>query len=898
MKREAVINWAAWLCVGVLILIATRSLIFHPRDPATLLVETIAGHEYEYNLWRMIGMATALYDGLSGRWLQAFSHGWGYPLFHYTGPLPYLFGGLMMLLGFEPHAALNICWIAAYIGAGCAMFWATRPFFGRWGAVLAACCYLLAPYHLVDTYVRTNIAETSAFIFPPLILGAIMRARHTFIPSIAVGALAVMLLALTHLLSFYIVGLSLGIFSLAYLPLLPTRKERIDLLITSAAIGGIGLGLSAFFWLPAIANLSATKGTEAMTSILYHEHFVYFPQLFSHAWEYGGSEPGPKDYMSYSLGPSIVVFALLALGASLYRVYRPKRTSQRKTGKKKTPVPVFDLHRFVIAAGIGAVVSTFLTLNPSIALWKVIPGMPSVQFPWRFLLPASTFLAFMAGALPRLLADFNRKLSNREAVITLTLSLVVISLHWNFARVGDYGHVERDRLSAEGMVELGVWTSSAHEFMPRNVLQMPYSETKREQIAVFYDEDIMPRRRIAKASMDEGVAKIILIPGPAGTLVLNQHWYPAWRANVDGEAIDTFAFPWHPFGPVAIAVPQSAYLIEFRYGYTAAGYFGIVLSLCTLFAMLGYVFRHKKHYETRLVPAAAICLVPLLIWHLWISIPRTQELPELIDEINKEVAAAELGRIRLEGSAWDEPGNVILDETGVRVVFDYLTHGTGIGLSLDSNDQYLVLYLNDDEVLDRGVVPERRTAGGMSNFVLTVPAPVMERGYDSIAIFPIDGDGSYSLGHVYVSYDQIHTTPVAPEEIVTEARPTLPIEQVAVRKQKGTWWDVPGNQVLRRGLGLQLTLDGVHHASRLDLSVDSNDSYFVKYLLGGKFMGGHLINPAEKEHGLALHSLDVPDKARDVGFNAIEIIPLAGDENYSLGHMILQGWWKTAEPAT
>jgi hypothetical protein len=885
MNKETIGNRIAWLCILILILIATRPIVFFPRDPAALLIETISGHEYDYNLWRMLGMADALFEGLPGRWLQAFSHGWGYPLFHYTGPLPYVIGGLLVLFGFEPHAALNLCWIAAYAGAGVAMFWAMRPFLGRWGAVLAGCCYLLAPYHLVDTYVRTNLPETTAFIFPPLILAALMRARinGTPIPSIAVGSLAVMLLALTHFLSFYIIGLSLGIFCLVYLPLLPTWQQKKALIIPALTIAGIGTSLSAFFWLPAITGLSAVKGVEALTSIHYHEHFVYFPQLFSHVWEYGGSEPGPRDYMSFSIGPVILVFALCALGVGLYRL--PREKSLGRAGGDITHAPAFDLPRFVIAAFISAAATAFLTLNLSSGLWKLIPGMETVQFPWRFLLPASAFLALAAGALPQLLAGLNDRLRNREFPIALVLSLIVLGLHWNFVRPASYDHLEKEQMSRNGTIERGVWTTSALEFLPRGVLQQPYRETMREQIAVFHDENLVPRQRILKENMGSGTAGITLMPGEAGTVILNQHWHPAWRASIDGESIDTFAYPWHPFAPVAVAVTQDSRHIEFRYSYTAAGYFGIVLSMTTVLGVLGYLLRRRTLFETRVIPVAAFFLVPLLIWQLSASIPRAPTLAELVDSIERKVSSSELVNFTPEGGYWDSPGNVIFGEDGLRVNFGQTVHKTGIGLSLDSNDQYEVFYLNNGEVLGRGLIP-KRNMNGMSNFTHAVPEQAVTRGYDSIALFPIEGDGSYSLGHIHISNDldvsqSAHTAVSAPD------LRSLPIEQVSERKEQGSWWDVPGNQVLQRDSPLRLTLNGVHHTSRLELSVDNNDFYFVKYLLGGNFMGGHMIHPSEG-HGLAVHLLDVPAKARGQGFDAIEIMALAGDENYSLGHMILQ----------
>jgi hypothetical protein len=904
--KELMLTRAAWTCVLILIVIAARTIIFYARDPATLTYGSIAGHEWEYNIWRIMGMAYALMDGMPGRWLEAFSHGWGYPLFHYTGPLPYFFGGPLVLLGFEPHAALNVCWVAGYAFAGIAMYWAMQPFLGRWGALLATCCYLLAPYHLVDTYVRTNLAETWAFIPPPLIIGGLLRARNTPIPAIAIGSLGVMLLALIHLLSFYIFGMCLGIFCLLYLLLLHTRKERIAFLISASAIGAIGLGLSAFFWLPAFADVSAVKGFEAMATYRYADHFVYLHQLFSSFWQYGGSEPGAQDYMSYSLGQSIVAFGVAALGISLYRLgksYWSTRKSNRKVtrpkpklklikrGKKvarpkrrKKPVLNFDLFRLVVAVALSTAIAAFLTLSASSSLWNIIPGMGAVQFPWRFLLPASTFLAITAGALPRLLAELNRKLRVHEPLLALILCVIVVGLHWNFAKVGDYGVSERDTMQREGLIELGVWTTSALEFLPRTSLQIPYKEMKRQEIALFYDEDMTPQPRIVKKTMDNGTVRITLLPGNPGTLVVNQHWHPAWNASVDGDIVDAFAFPWHPFGPLAVTVPQGASTVEFRYGYTAAGYFGVLLSLGTLLGAFAYLLKRKKHRQTFLVPGTVFCLTPILLWHLAVTIPDTSTLAERIDGIGNKIDAAELPAIRYNGSSWDEPGNAIFDEEGLRVYLDKAVHDNSITLSTDSNDEYLILYLNGDKVLGRSLIP-RRNFGGLSSATLSVSPQATEAGYDSIVILPIDGDNYYSLGHIQTSSEQVAAdTDVSQDNIVAPV--ILPLEQVSTPKPKNIAWDAPGNQILQPQTELRLMLDRPHHTANIELSVDSNDYYFVKYLLAGKFLDGHLVQPVEG-YGMGIHRLEVPEKALENGFDAIGIIPLSGDGRYGLAHLML-----------
>ncbi|MCP4324499.1 MAG: hypothetical protein GY787_22095 [Alteromonadales bacterium] len=311
-------QWFIWGLLTAIITIAAKGILMVPQDLSTLTTSTFAGHEWQYNLYRLVAMADAFSEGMPGRWIENFSVGWGYPLFQFTGPLPYTFGAILLNIGFDATATLNFSWLLAYIAAGISMLWSSKPIFGRWGALLATTCYLLAPYHLVDTYVRTNLVETSAFIFPPLILNALWQLREKPQKAILIGAIGVMLLPLTHMLSTYLIGLGLTIFTLIYILLLPSNR-RLSTLRGAILIATFGLALSAFFWLPALVDIETVRGMGAITEgfYSYDKHFVYPHQLISDDWYYGGSEEGPRDHMSFSLGKVTLLRALIALVISV-----------------------------------------------------------------------------------------------------------------------------------------------------------------------------------------------------------------------------------------------------------------------------------------------------------------------------------------------------------------------------------------------------------------------------------------------------------------------------------------------------------------------------------------------------------------------------------------------------
>jgi hypothetical protein len=80
------------------------------------------------------------------------------------------------------------------------------------------------------------------------------------------------------------------------------------------AIGfALGLGLSAFAWLPALAARQYASMNRAVEGNgKYSDHFVYLHQLFYSPWGYGLSVRGPDDGMSFALGWSQLLLAALA----------------------------------------------------------------------------------------------------------------------------------------------------------------------------------------------------------------------------------------------------------------------------------------------------------------------------------------------------------------------------------------------------------------------------------------------------------------------------------------------------------------------------------------------------------------------------------------------------------
>lgn len=117
--------------------------------------------------------------------------------------------------------------------------------------------------------------------------------------------------------------------------------------------------------------------------------------------------------------------------------------------------------------------------------------------------------------------------------------------------------------------------------------------------------------------------------------------------------------------------------------------------------------------------------------------------------------------------------------------------------------------------------------------------------------------------------------------------PVRPAADVATPMPKGTKWDAPGTlPVSARGVEIQW--GSVKHNSLLEMSGDHNDNYRILFRNGEQTVGKADLPPATGFSGINVMSVSVPNTAIRTGYDAVLIVPYAGDKKYSLGHVILK----------
>jgi uncharacterized membrane protein len=263
----------------------------------------LSGHDGFVYFPRLVEVHQNITHGiLEPRWAPDLGSGTGQPLFLFHPPMIYYFGELWHLLGFDFVTAMNVAGILVVLASAAAMFLLARLYFGDTGGWLGAAAYLYVPYFAVDLYVRSAMEEFSAFPFFALALYgfgayATYRKRKYWLTGTAAYACV--------LFCHFPAALLFTPLLLGFLGLTAYRERSWSVLWAQACEFLLGLGLSAFIWLPALSARQYASMDRVVEGIgNYSTHLLYLHQLFS-------SLPRPNDGMSFALGWSHLLLAIV-----------------------------------------------------------------------------------------------------------------------------------------------------------------------------------------------------------------------------------------------------------------------------------------------------------------------------------------------------------------------------------------------------------------------------------------------------------------------------------------------------------------------------------------------------------------------------------------------------------
>lgn len=518
---------------------------------------------------RVIEMGNALRDGqFPVRWVSQLGYGYGYPIFNFYGPLPYYAGGVLHAVGVPALIATKIMFAIGIIVPSVILFFVMSATTGWQSGLLTSILYLYAPYHAVQIYVRGAVGEYWVLMFWPLIYYAfILSKNHKKIKeSFVVGAIGISGAILAHTLLGYVTVLGVFVFYVIYwLVRIVWRKFNARVAFWQGMSVVVGLGLSSFFWVPAISEmyLTSVSGQVSITAN-YLDHFVCIPQLWTSLWGYGGSVAGCIDGQSYMLGKIHVLIALA--GITLWMVLRPK---EDKTSW--------------IVGSVVCMVGIFFATPISEAVWKFIPGFSYLQYPWRFLALAGFGLALVGGSLPRIMP--NGIVRTGISVIGSIL-IVCMSSKWF---VPQYTY-EKNSSAFEELLDLQ-WRASkiSDEYLPPAIIRP--TEVSGVVFDTIYKGEAFTVTEAVHTSIYD---RLFVTATDSAVVKLQKAHFPGWRYYVNTREV----MPFIQNGLPSIEISKGSSLIIAKFTDTPVRAWSNVVSVLSI-VILGSIYYGKSKKTKR-----------------------------------------------------------------------------------------------------------------------------------------------------------------------------------------------------------------------------------------------------------------------------------------------------------
>lgn len=516
------------------------------------------------------------------RWIPDMGYGFGYPLFNFYPPLPYLFGQIFRIFGVSFVDTAKLTFIFAFVASGVTMYLLSRQFFGKLGGIISSLFYVWAPYHAVDIYVRGAMNEAWALIFfPAVLLSSYKLISHkSGLPlrdntkNIIFLALSWTGLFLSHNLMVMIFAPIFAVWCLLWI----VKHKHLKAIFGLFIAGLLCLGLAAFFTLPIIFEQKLVH-TEGLIGGYYEysSHFVTIKQLlFSRFWGNGPSVWEDGDGMSFQVGILHIIVSSITIGATtLLTLNQLKKRKKIKLDKWVIPVIVFF--------GVG-VVAMFMTHNKSTPLWLNIQTLKFVQFPWRFLTLVIFSFSFISGAIMVILT----KPSIKRIVFFVLISLLLIS-NWS------YFNVQGNKLSALSDSEKFAGaafdlqrTASIYDYLPLTAKTAPKAPM------VNFVEIIDGSAEVTNVKLGTHKNSFDINVTNDARIRLGLFDFPDWRVYVDGKHIDTFIPDSEDWGRIYFLIPQGQHRVDVNLHNTPIRNAANIISLFSWLGLIGFVILRTK----------------------------------------------------------------------------------------------------------------------------------------------------------------------------------------------------------------------------------------------------------------------------------------------------------------
>jgi hypothetical protein len=539
----------------------------------------------------------ALREGnLYPRWVDGLGFGYGYPLFNFYPPLIYIIAEIFHLVGFSLIWSIKMVVIVGFVSAAIGMYLLVTSVYKRQAGIVASVLYTYFFYHGVTAYVRGAFAEFFTLsILPFVFLGLINLYKKSTLRNAIFSAIPFALLILCHPLIAFPSVLFIGIF-FVFLYVNTEKNERPQFTFLFTVAIAVGLGLSAFFWLPSMAERQFTYVDDILTTELadYSIHFVAPQQFIQSNWGYGGSGPGLDDGITFQLGKVHMFLAAVSIFViGLLFSMQPKKREKELFGMLFAGLLLFSL---------------FMTVDISKFIWDTVGFLSYLQFPWRFLTFAAVFISVLGGILFSYIFQMTDKLDNSflsklASVMMIVTIFATILLYSRYFKPQEYRNVTDADLTTKAEIQWRI-SRTSFEFVPKGVetikselgttiLAITPSDIPQESYSM-----VKGKALIEEEVLTSSYKSYIVRVGQPVTFQLNTFNFPGWEAVIqEPGSKQARILPIRDDNPlklINVDLPPGEYILSFQFTDTPVRFAGNIITFATILLVLLARWKEKE----------------------------------------------------------------------------------------------------------------------------------------------------------------------------------------------------------------------------------------------------------------------------------------------------------------
>ena len=538
-----------------------------------LFLGNASGHDFQFHMASWMDAAGQWREGIVyPRWAEWANWGFGEPRFIFYPPGSWMAGAALGTA--VPWRAVPgvFIWLVL-VAAGMAMWNLARECLPARYATVAAVLFAVNPYHLVIVYYRSDFAELMAGAFLPLIVWGALRVGRGEGRSVPLLAAAFAGMWLSDAPAAVIATYALAL--ILFVAWLGRRSLRL-LLAGATGMAG-GFGLAAFYILPAAREQRWVQITQVVADNLGPARNF----LFTHS-----NDP---DFVAFNWKVSYVALSVM-LVTSIAGVLVARRRRDFS-----------HLHWMMAALGF---LSMVLMLPFTSFLWRLLPELRFVQFPWRWLEVLALAYAFFVPAAMSQAQRPGRAWATGVALfvaIGAGATAMVRTAWW------DSGDVPA-MVASVGSGVSGAGYRGTDEYDPVGCdhYELPGDPDDQERAEGVSAAPALPIEKVDPDTGDVVPAsditfqiekwsaerRTIFVQSAAGvTLAVRLLNYPSWRVRVDGNPIVPGAL--HDNGQMLVPLGAGAHRVEIQFRRTRDRTAGSAISIVSALALLALAVRKK-----------------------------------------------------------------------------------------------------------------------------------------------------------------------------------------------------------------------------------------------------------------------------------------------------------------